>query len=104
MVLDPRVRSWKHHGLVPVVVADEVRRTAVLAAGLDNNGRVLMSSNHFALEVDPVTYSCSHRSSVLWTSTTESDPERRWPEDPRRHVSIVGRAQTMIDKMLEWFG
>jgi hypothetical protein len=88
-MLDPCVRPRVHQGLVPVLVANEVWRTAVLAAGLDNNRRVLMHPDHFALEVQPVTYRCSHRSSILWSSTTECGRESGWPEDPRRHV---GRA------------
>ena len=59
-VLDPRVRLWVHQGLVPVVVAHEVRRTAVLAARLNNDSRVLLPPDHLALEVEPVTNRCSH--------------------------------------------
>jgi hypothetical protein len=81
-MLDPRVRPRVHEGLVPVVVANEVRRSAVLAAGLDNDRRVLMHPDHFALEVDPVTYRCSHPCSILWTSPTECGREGGWPEDP----------------------
>jgi hypothetical protein len=62
-MLDPGVRPRVHQGLVPVVVPNQVRRSAVLAAGLDNDRRVLMHADHFAFEVDPVTYRCSHPSS-----------------------------------------
>ena len=59
-MFDPHVRPRVHHGFVSVVVANEVRRSAVLTAGLDNNRRVLMHPDHFALEVEPVTYRRSH--------------------------------------------
>ena len=59
-MFDPHVRPRVYDGLVPVVVANEVRRSSVLAACLDNDRRVLMHSDHFALEVEPVTYRCSH--------------------------------------------
>jgi len=59
-MLDPRVRPREHEGLVPVLVANEVRRSAVLAAGLDNDRGVLSHPDHIALEVDAVTYCCSH--------------------------------------------
>jgi hypothetical protein len=80
-MLDPRVRPRVHEGLVPVVVANEVRRGAVLAAGLDNDRRVLMHPDHFALEVESVANRCSHRSSILWSSTTECARESGWRED-----------------------
>jgi hypothetical protein len=86
-MLDPRVRPRVHEGLVPVVVANEVRRSAILAADLDNDRRVLMHPDHLAREVEAVTYRCSHRSSIVWSSTTECDRESGWPEDLRRHVS-----------------
>ena len=66
-MLDPRVRPRVHQGLVPVVVANEVRRSAILAAGFDNDRRVLMHPDHPALEVEAVTYRCSHRFSILWS-------------------------------------
>ena len=59
-MFDPHVRPREHDGFVSVLVANEVRRSTVLAACLDNDCRVLMHSDHFALEVEPVTYRCSH--------------------------------------------
>lgn len=70
MMFNPRIGPWVHQGLASIIVANEVRRTAVLAAGLDNNRRVLVHSDHFALEVDPVTYRCSHPCSILWVPST----------------------------------
>ena len=49
-MLDPRVRLRVDQGLVSVVVANEVRRTAVLAARLNNDCRVLLHPDHLALE------------------------------------------------------
>ena len=64
-MLDPYVRLGEYQGLVSVVVANEVRRSAVLAAGLDNDRGVLMHPDHFALEVNPIAYRCSHPSSSV---------------------------------------
>lgn len=79
-MFDPHVRPRVHDGLVPVVVANEVRRSAVLAACLDNDRRVLMHPDHFALEVESVTYRCSHPLLQSLACTTEFGPKSRRSE------------------------
>lgn len=59
-MFDPHVRTWVDNGFVAVVVANKVRRSAVLAAGLDYDRCVLMDLDGLALEVEAVTYRCSH--------------------------------------------
>jgi hypothetical protein len=90
-MFDPHVCPRGHHGFVPVLVANQIRRTAVLGAGLHR--RVLMHPDHLALEVEPVTYRCSHpllQSLVfhyrVWSLTVVA------PEGSRRHV-LLGTEQ-----------
>jgi hypothetical protein len=59
-MFNPHVRTWVYDSFVPVVVPNEVRRGAVLAAGLDYDRGVLVDPDGLALEVEAVTYCCSH--------------------------------------------
>jgi hypothetical protein len=68
-MFDPHVRTWVYDGFVPVVVPNEVRRGAVLAPGLDYYRGVLVDPDCLALEVEAVTYPCSHLL-LQWLSRT----------------------------------
>lgn len=59
-MFDRHVRAWVYDGFVSVVVANEVRRSAVLASGLDHDCCVLMDPDCPALEVEAVTFRCLH--------------------------------------------
>ncbi len=93
-MLDPRVRPRVHQRFVPVVMANQVRRGAVLAAGLDDNRRVFMHPDHFSLEVDPVTYRCSHPSpfSGLYYRVWSRKRLAKSPFDGKRHRRVDDRS------------
>src|SRR4051795_3830810 len=59
-VVNGRVWTGKDKRLMPVVAANEVRRGTVLAADLDDLGRLIRRAHGPAVYVQPVTNLCLH--------------------------------------------